>query len=244
MRRACWLALLVVALAGCGGGGAKSNGVADLGPNQILAQVKKDVANAKSVHIVGSGKTGGTPITLDLQLAAGKGGAGHIEIGGYGFDLVRIGEKLYFKSDHRALQHYAGSAAAQLLAGKWFAVPASSGGFGSFAPFTDLRQIVNQILSAAGPVEKGDETKIDGQKAIALTDTSRRHALRGDDRARLSAGVEGRQGQLGVDLLHVGPAGHADRAEGRDRLREADRRLNGAGIGGDHLGHADRLARA
>jgi hypothetical protein len=173
VRRACWLALLVVALAGCGDGGAKSNGVADLGPKQILAQVKKDVANAKSVHIVGSGKTGGTPITLDLQLAAGKGGAGHIAVGGYGFDLVRIGKKLYFKSDHRALQHYAGSAAAQLLAGKWFAVPASSGGFGSFAPFTDLRQIVNQILSAAGPVEKGDETTIDGQKAIALTDTSK-----------------------------------------------------------------------
>ena len=174
MRRAFWLVLLVVAVAGCGGGGgAKSNGVADLTANEILTQIQKAVADAKSVHVVGSGKTGGTPIALDLQLASGKGGAGHIEVGGYGFDLVRIGDKLYFKADAKALRHYAGGVVAQLLAGKWFEVPATSGGFGSFAPFTNLQELTKQILTASGRVEKGDETTVDGQKAIALTDTKR-----------------------------------------------------------------------
>ena len=172
MRRALWLVLLAVAAAGCGGGGgAKSNGVADMTATQILTQMQKAVTTAKSVHVVGSGKTGGTPIALDLQLASGKGGSGHVEVGGYGFDLVRIGDKLYFKADAKALRHYAGGVVAQLLADKWFEVPLSSGGFSSFAPFTNLQQLMKQILTAAGGVEKGDESTIDGEKAIALTDT-------------------------------------------------------------------------
>ena len=48
--------------------------------------------------------------------------------------------------------------------------PAGSSGFGSFTPFTDLQKLMNQILTASGRVEKGDETKVDDQPAIALTD--------------------------------------------------------------------------
>ncbi len=175
MRRvlACWLALLAVVLAGCGGGGAKSNGIVDMTPKQILTEMQKAIADAKSVHISGSGTTGGTELSLDLQLARDKGGAGHVEIGGYGFDIVRIDQKLYFKANAKALEHYAGSAVAQLLAGRWFEVSTSSSGFGSFAPLTDLKQLMQQILNASGPVEKGDETKIDGQPALALTDTGK-----------------------------------------------------------------------
>jgi hypothetical protein len=161
------------AVAGCGGGGggAKSNGVADMTATQIISEMQKAVDTAKSVHITGSGKTGGTRLSLDLQLEKGTGGSGHIEINGYGFDIVRIDDKLYFKADEAALNHYAGSVVAKLLAGKWFEVPAGSSGFGSFTPFTDLQKLMNQILTASGRVEKGDETKVDDQPAIALTDT-------------------------------------------------------------------------
>ena len=161
----------VVALAGCGGGGPKSNGIAEMTPTQIVAQMRKDVANAKSVHITGSGTSGNTRLSLDLQLERGTGGSGHIEIGGYRFDLVRIDGRLYFKADEAALNHFAGSVVAKLLAGRWFVVPAGSGGFGSFTPFTDLQKLMKQILTASGRVEKGDETKVDGQPAQALTDT-------------------------------------------------------------------------
>lgn len=176
MRRAwaCWLAIGLVALAGCGGSsGPKSNGVAEMTPTQIIQEMKKAVANATSVHISGTGSTSGTAISLDLQLARGKGGAGHVEVGGYGFDLVRIDGKLYFKADKKALEHYAGGVVANLLAGRWFVVPAGSGGFGSFTPFTNLQALMNQILTASGRVEKGDETKVGGQPAIALTDTKK-----------------------------------------------------------------------
>jgi hypothetical protein len=169
---ACWLAVGVVALAGCGGGGGpKSNGVPDKTATQIIAQMKKDVSNAKSVHITGSGTSGNTKLSLDLQLERGTGGAGHIEIGGYGFDIVRIDNKLYFKADRAALNHFAGAIVARLLAGRWFVVPAGSSGFGSFTPFTDLQKLMSQILTASGRVEKGEETKVGDQPAITLTDT-------------------------------------------------------------------------
>jgi hypothetical protein len=171
MRRAlaCWLVFGTVVLGGCGGG-TKSNGIADMTPKQILSAVKKAIADAKSVHISGSGTTGGTPLSLDLRLAKDKGGAGHVEVGGYGFDIVRIGQSLYLKANRKSLTHFAGGAAAQLLADRWFKVSASSTGFGSFTPLTDLQALMNQILHASGRVEKGAETKVDGQPVIALTD--------------------------------------------------------------------------
>ena len=138
---------------------------------QIIAQMKKDVSSAKSVHITGSGTSGNTQLSLDLRLERGTGGSGHIEIGGYGFDIVRIDNKLYFKADKAALNHFAGAVVARLLAGKWFVVPAGSSGFGSFTPFTDLQKLMNQILTASGRVEKGEETKVGDQPAITLTDT-------------------------------------------------------------------------
>src|SRR5262249_23214017 len=143
MRRAwaCWLALGVVVLAGCGGS-SKSNGVADLAATQIISEMQKAISNAKSVHISGSASTSGTTITLCLQPATGKGGAGHVQVGRYGFDIVRIGDKLYFRADEKALDHYAGSVVAKLLAGKWFVVPAGSGGFGAFTPFTNLQDLM------------------------------------------------------------------------------------------------------
>jgi hypothetical protein len=41
-----------------------------------------------------------------------------------------------------------------------------------FRPLTNLKQLMNQILSSHGTIEKGHETKVDGQPAVALTDTT------------------------------------------------------------------------
>jgi hypothetical protein len=169
---ACSLTAVAVLLAGCGSGGSKSNGVASMTPTQILAEVQKATASASSVHVAGSGTSGGTPIALDLKLVTEKGGAGHIEIDGLGFDIIRVGPKMYFKGEKGFLAHYAGAQAAQLLAGRWFYVPSNSSGFSKFTPLTNLNQLMNQILTSHGTIEKGDETKVDGQPAIPLTDTT------------------------------------------------------------------------
>lgn len=180
---ACALAVVAVLLVGCGGkksptsgttaagtSAAAANGVESKTPDQIVTAMQKAVATASSVHIVGAGTSGGSSISLDLKLVRGKGGAGHIAIGGLGFDVVRIGTKLYFKGSKKFLVHYAGGPAAQLLTGRWFVVSSSATGFGSFAPLTNLEALVNQILSSHGTLKKGTATTIDGQPAIGVID--------------------------------------------------------------------------
>jgi hypothetical protein len=170
---ACWLAIVAVLLVGCGGKkGPSDNGVSSMTPQQILVQMKTAVADATSVHIVGGGTNGGSTIALDLQLEKGKGGFGHIAVGGVSFDIIKIGPKLYFKGKKAFLQQYAG-AAAPLFAGRWFAVTTSVPQFSNFTSLTDIKTLVDNIISSAGTLTKGNETTIDGQPAIAVVDSAK-----------------------------------------------------------------------
>ncbi len=178
---ACAFAALAVLLVGCGGKkgstatgttAAPANGLESKTPGEIVAAMQKAVATATSVHIVGAGTSGGSSIALDLKLVRGKGGAGHIAIGGLGFDVIRIGPRLYFKGSKKFLVHYAGASAAQLLTGRWFVVSTNSAGFGSFAPLTDLKALVNQILTSHGTLKKGASTTVGGEPAIGVVDAT------------------------------------------------------------------------
>jgi hypothetical protein len=179
---ACTLAAVAVLLVGCGGKKstttttttttAAANGVASQSPDEIIKSMQTAVKQAKSVHVVGAGSTGGTSIALNLKLVSGKGGAGHVALGGLGFDIVRIGNKVYIKASKKFLVHYAGPTGA-LLAGRWFTVGKSVQGLGSLEPFTDLPKLMNQILSAAtGKLTKGSPTTVGGQPAIPITDSA------------------------------------------------------------------------
>jgi hypothetical protein len=179
---ACGVVVLAVVLAGCGGGGSKSSGGSSAGSgssngepsksaNAILADVKAAVGKASAVHIHGGGKTSGSPLTIDLHLVAGRGGEGHISINGLGFDIIRIGQTLYFKGSQKFLQQYAGGAA-PLLAGKWFKVSSSTSGFSVFTPLTTISAFANQVLAGNGPYSKGSETTVDGQPVIGINAAS------------------------------------------------------------------------
>ncbi len=158
-------------LAGCGGkSGPKSNGVAKMSPADALKQVKEAVSSATSVRIVGTGKTGGQPLALNLKLVKGKGGAGHITVNGLSFDIIRIGDKAYFKGSSSFWTKFGGSAAAQLFNGKWLMAPANKGELASFTPLTNLTALTNQVLASHGTLKMGDTTEINGQPAVAIVD--------------------------------------------------------------------------
>jgi hypothetical protein len=158
-------------LAGCGGKkGPKDNGVAKMSPTDAIAQVKKDVATATSVHIVGVGSTGGSPLALNLKLVKGKGGAGHITVNGLSFDIIRIADKAYFKGTSSFWSHFGGTAAAQLFKGKWLMAPANKGQLASFTPLTNITALTNQVLSTHGTLKMGETTEINGQPAVAIID--------------------------------------------------------------------------
>ena len=164
------LALVVPALAGAA---RSDNGVSSMTPAQILAKVKQDVAGAKSVHIYGSGTSGGSSIALNLKLVKDKGGAGHLAEGGLAFDIVRIGDTAYFKGSKKFWGNFTKSEALQgFFAGKWLRASATTGDLASFAPLTDIVKLTNQILASHGTLEKGSTTTIDGHKAIAIVDKS------------------------------------------------------------------------
>jgi hypothetical protein len=172
-----WLAGIValgalVAGAPLAGAGRADHGVANMTATQILAQVKQAVAGAKSVHVYGSGTSGGSKIALNLKLVKGKGGEGHLAEGGLAFDIIRIGPTAYFKGDQKFWSHFTKSGLAQLFAGKWLSASATKGDLASFTPLTDITALTNQILASPGRIDKGATTKVNGKSAVELIQKS------------------------------------------------------------------------
>lgn len=172
----CALALLV-ALAGCGGGSSSSssasssNGISDKSPSDILAATKVASDAAHSVHVTGSIVSEGSPITLDMNLIAGKGGRGKLSEGGLAFELIQVGKTVYIKGTPAFYKHIGGNAAAQLLQGKWLKAPASDADFASLSQLTNLRELVDQTLSSQGKsLTKAGTSTVAGQKVVGITD--------------------------------------------------------------------------
>lgn len=170
------LALLtaVAVLAGCGGSSSSSgNGVADKSAAEIVAASKAAADSADSVHVSGSLVSGGTPITLDMDLIAGKGGRGRLSQNGLSFELIAIGNTVYIKGSSAFYKHIGGKAAAQLLEGKWLKASATSSNFASIGQLTNLRQLVDQTLTEHGALTKGSTTTINAQKVVGVTDKTK-----------------------------------------------------------------------
>jgi hypothetical protein len=168
------LALLALPVAGCGGSSSSSgNGVESKSPTEILQKSKEAASKAVSVHIVGSIVSAGKPITLDMELLAGKGGKGKISQEGFTIKLIQTGGSVYINGSSAFYKHVSGAAAAQLLQGKWLKAPANSGELASLAELTDLSKLLDTALSDHGSLTKGSAATIEGQKAIGLKDTSR-----------------------------------------------------------------------
>jgi hypothetical protein len=168
------LLTLVALLAGCGGSSSSSNnGVADKSSADILAATKVASDAATTVHVSGSIVSDGSPITLDLNLLANKGGRGQLSENGLSFELIQVGKTVYIKGSPAFYKHIGGTAAAQLLEGKWLKAPASDSDFASLSQLTDLRQLVDQTLASHGALTKAGTSTIAGQKVVGITDKAK-----------------------------------------------------------------------
>jgi hypothetical protein len=165
-------ALSVALLNGCGGG-SSSNGVASKSPDEIVAAAKSAAAHAASVHIAGSIISENKPISLDMELVAGKGATGHMTLEGVGIDIVAVERAFYLNGSAAFYKHLAGAAAAQLLQGKWLKAPTTSGEFASLAELTNMSKLIDTTLASHGALTHGATTTIEGHKAVAVTDTSK-----------------------------------------------------------------------
>ena len=111
--------LAAAALAGCGSSSSSGNGVASKTPAQIVAVAKSAAAGAATVHVAGSIVSGGKPISLDMELVAGKGGKGRLSLEGLSIELIDVDRAVYINGNAAFYSHFAGAAAARALQGKW-----------------------------------------------------------------------------------------------------------------------------
>ncbi len=165
------LGLVAAALAGCGG--SSSTGIASKSPAQIVAAAKAAADGASSVHVAGSISSAGRSIALDMQLQAGRGGRGRISESGLSFEVVELGGYVYITDSPSFYDHFAGSAAARALRGKWLKAPATSGSFASLGSLTNLRKLVASSLDTHGPLAKLATSTVAGQRAVGVKDVTR-----------------------------------------------------------------------
>jgi hypothetical protein len=173
------LALLAALVLGaCGsssssssGGSSSDNGVASKSPAEIVSAAQSAVAGVNSVHVSGSVTSSGSPISLDLNLVNGKGGRGSMSVNGLSFQIVALTQEIYINAPSSFWKHFGGNAAAQLLSGKWLKAPAN-GQFASFASLTNLNQLFSKLLSSHGTLSNGGTTTVNGQKVVAVKDSS------------------------------------------------------------------------
>jgi hypothetical protein len=175
-KRVRFLAFTAAALAliaiGCGGGGG-GNGVASKSANEIVTAATKAANGAGYAHVVGDLSSGGSPLTLDLYLQAGKGGRGKISEKGLSFEVIVVGSITYIKGNSSFYKHIGGNAAAQLFQGKWLKAPSTSGELAQLGALADLHELINKELSSHGTLAKGSTTTIGGQRAIAVRDITK-----------------------------------------------------------------------
>jgi hypothetical protein len=166
-------ALAVALFGGCGSSSSSGNGVASKSPTEIVAAAKTAAAGAATAHVSGSLVDEGKPISLDMELVAGKGGKGKISIEGLSIELIQVNDAVYINGSAAFYRQLAGPAAAQQLQGKWLKAPAGSGNFSSLASLTSLGKLIGTTLASHGTLSSAGTKTIAGQRAVGVSDVSK-----------------------------------------------------------------------
>jgi hypothetical protein len=168
--------LLPLGLGACGSS-SSGNGLASKSPTQIVEAAKVAAAGAVSAHVVGSIVSEGKPISIDMELVAGKGGRGKIALEGLDVELIDVGRAVYINGSDAFYEHLAGPAAARVLHGKWLKAPTDAGDFASFASLTSLDKLVDSTLAAHGKLTPAGKSTVEGQPVVGVTDGSKEGTL-------------------------------------------------------------------
>lgn len=159
-------------LSACGGSsGGSGNGIASKSPGAIVSEANTAISHASAVHVAGSIANNKLPLTLDLSLVSGKGGMGRLSEGGLSFQVISVGKSVYIQGTRAFWSHFAGPAAANKFAGQWLKAPAT-GQFASIMSLTNMQQLFGKLLLSHGTLKKAGTSTVNGQKVVAVKDTS------------------------------------------------------------------------
>lgn len=143
-------------------------GLAALPATEILAKASAALKAAPSVHLKGSGSSGGQTFEIDMRYGKAAQAVGTVTANKQKIELRRDGRSVYVKADAAFWQSTGGAAAARLLAGKWLKAPLGDQRVAGLAAFTDKDQFTSGILKADGTVTKAETKTIRGVEAIGL----------------------------------------------------------------------------
>ncbi|MEY9965342.1 hypothetical protein ABIA33_003384 [Streptacidiphilus sp. MAP12-16] len=145
-----------------------------LSAGEVATKAIANLKAAKSVRMVGNGKSSGTSMSMDVSIAPGRGCTGKISMGSSGsFEIVVIGTKVWMKPDTVFWKSVGGSDPATLkaLTGKYYSTSAKSSGLGSLAGLCDLTKNMTDSIGNVSGATKGPIATVNGQKVIPIDGT-------------------------------------------------------------------------
>ncbi|MFJ6568344.1 hypothetical protein ACIQNU_13030 [Streptomyces sp. NPDC091292] len=160
---------------------AGTNGVGKLPADKIQGQSRTAAESATSVRLSGSVVSKGLTYKLDMRLK-GNGGTGSVTSKKGTFRLLRVGEHLFLKADSGFWSHEDDSkggsksdssatdkAVANKLDGKYVKVPQGDPAYQQLSGFTDMKLLLEGLLTLHGNLDKGDRGSAEGVRTVQIT---------------------------------------------------------------------------
>ncbi|HSV66194.1 MAG TPA: hypothetical protein VLJ59_09860 [Mycobacteriales bacterium] len=138
---------------------------------QILDRAKQALVAAGSVRVRGGLSSGATALGFDVQMSTTT-GAGTVRMPQGTFQAIVTETETYLKADPRFWSATLGPAAATKLAGRWLRPKVDNQSLKSIAALFRLREFGDGVLSPSGSLTKGKIKLINGQPAIAVSDST------------------------------------------------------------------------
>jgi hypothetical protein len=172
------------------------NGVEKLSAAGIVAKAEKAARQASAVRIKGDVTENGERIRFDMHLLADRGGTGTLTVQGGSVQIIRIGRQAYMKGGTAFWTAAAGSAAAELLAGRYLKMPTSEPEMAALISFTDVDGLMTELFKDTRDedLRKGREKQTDDRRAITVTMT-------GADGGILYVALDGKPYPLRIESL-------------------------------------------
>lgn len=159
--------------------GQPDTGVAALPPVQILARARAALANASSVHIHGSGRSAGQPLSLDLRIAGKDGATGTMTLPTAAdgstekvrIELIVIGATAYLKGSRLLwLGLLRDQSIVDKLAGKWVRTSVTTERVKPLLATTDLAELAKELVKPENRLAAGTAKQIRGVRTVGVVD--------------------------------------------------------------------------
>ena len=160
-------ALVALALIGCGGGDARTNGLERMSAADVQQKAAAALRSATSVHVHGTGVVDGSAHQIDMRIE-GASGTGTLMLDGTRLDITKVGNVTWIKASRRALKALGVPPALRRAgAGRWLELDPER--VTSLEGFS-VKDLAAQLTSYESPLKAGvGQATLDGRKVVVVS---------------------------------------------------------------------------